>query len=56
MSRTAYVLNGPNLNMPGKRQPEIYGRRRLADMEAVCRRAGTERDFAIRFQIAKPQP
>jgi len=49
MSRLAYVLNGPNLNLLGKRQPEIYGRETLADVEAECRRAGAELDLAIRF-------
>jgi 3-dehydroquinate dehydratase-2 len=49
MSRTAYVLNGPNLNLLGKRQPEIYGHETLADVEAACRETGRALDLTIRF-------
>ena len=37
MSRVVFVLNGPNLNLLGKRQPDIYGHETLADVERECR-------------------
>ena len=43
------VLNGPNLNLLGKREPEIYGRETLADVEADCRRVGGELGLSIEF-------
>ncbi len=49
MAQTVFVLNGPNLNLLGARQPEIYGRETLADIEAACRTLGAELDLAIRF-------
>ena len=49
VSRIVVILNGPNLNLLGKREPEIYGRETLADVEAECRRMGAELKLTIEF-------
>ncbi|WP_026060035.1 type II 3-dehydroquinate dehydratase [Pseudaminobacter salicylatoxidans] len=48
--KTVYVLNGPNLNMLGKREPGIYGGDTLSAIENDCRKAGAELGIAIEFR------
>ena len=46
-ARTVLVLNGPNLNLLGTREPEVYGSATLADVEALCRQEADRYGLAV---------
>ncbi|MBP1882600.1 type II 3-dehydroquinate dehydratase [Sinorhizobium mexicanum] len=50
MPSTIFVLNGPNLNALGKREPGIYGGQTLSDIEAMCRSEGKLVGFDVDFR------
>ena len=53
MNKPIYVLNGPNLNRLGKREPAIYGTATLAEIEAMCRAAAGDRPVEFRQSNAE---
>ncbi len=55
MTKPIYVLNGPNLNRLGKREPEIYGTTTLAEVEAMCREAAGGHPLEFRQSNAEHQ-
>ena len=48
--RTVVVLNGPNLNLLGEREPEVYGHETLADVEALCGQAAADAGLGLDFR------
>ncbi|WP_431098513.1 type II 3-dehydroquinate dehydratase [Polaromonas aquatica] len=48
-AKTIYVLNGPNLNLLGVREPHLYGSTTLAQVEKLCRRVTDELGYACEF-------
>ena len=47
--KTVFVLNGPNLNLLGTREPAVYGAHTLADVEQMCAAACARHGFPLRF-------
>jgi 3-dehydroquinate dehydratase-2 len=50
MPDTIHVINGPNLNLLGTREPEVYGRATLADVEDACREACARHGIELVFR------
>jgi 3-dehydroquinate dehydratase-2 len=50
MTKTIYVLNGPNMNLLGTREPEKYGHATLADVEKLCRATAERFGLGIVFR------
>ena len=48
--KTVYVLNGPNLNLLGTREPAVYGSQTLADVEQICAAACQRHGFELAFR------
>jgi 3-dehydroquinate dehydratase II len=49
MPKPIYILNGPNLNLLGQRQPEVYGHESLEDVADACASLGEDMGLVIRF-------
>lgn len=50
MSKPIYILNGPNLNLLGSREPEVYGQTTLADIRAACAARAEAAGLAMEFR------
>jgi 3-dehydroquinate dehydratase II len=50
MAKTIYILNGPNINLLGTREPEKYGHAMLADVEKLCRATATRLGLDVVFR------
>lgn len=49
MQKTVFVLNGPNLNLLGTREPAVYGAQTLVDVEQLCQQAAQRNGLLLRF-------
>lgn len=49
MLKPVYILNGPNLNLLGQREPEFYGSATLADIKVLCKNICKQQGYALEF-------
>lgn len=49
MTKTVFVLNGPNLNLLGTREPAVYGAQTLADVQSLCEQTAVQNGLNLRF-------
>ena len=52
MPKPIYIINGPNLNLLGQREPDIYGYQTLADIEALCTKQAQAHGYQIVFSLS----
>src|SRR3974390_115559 len=50
MSNSIYILNGPNLNLLGTREPDKYGHATLAEVEKLCRETAERHELTVEFR------
>src|ERR1700739_1632406 len=50
MAKTVYVLNRPNPNLPGPREPETYGHANLKDVERLCQDSASRHGLGVEFR------
>jgi 3-dehydroquinate dehydratase-2 len=55
MSRTIYILNGPNLNLLGTREPHIYGTTTLKEIEGMCHTTASTHGLTVMFRQSNHQ-
>jgi 3-dehydroquinate dehydratase II len=55
MAKTVYVLNGPNLNLLGTREPKTYGRATLREVEKLCREAARRHKLEVECRQSNPE-
>mgnify|MGYP001181231513 FL=1 len=50
MKKSILILNGPNLNMLGSREPEVYGEETLSDIHRLCDKVASKLDLTVDFR------